>query len=107
MLSFDKGCYIGQETIARLNTYKGVKQRLYGVKLTGPITPGTLLMQGEEKAGLITSGVVTEDGARGLAYIRTKIGGEGLVLQAGEVTATVLCLPYLEHRYFEPAAPQT
>ncbi len=32
-ISFEKGCYIGQETIARLNTYKGVKQRLWGIKL--------------------------------------------------------------------------
>ena len=35
-IAFDKGCYIGQETIARLNTYKGVKQRLWGVRLDGP-----------------------------------------------------------------------
>lgn len=27
-ISFEKGCYIGQETIARLNTYNGVKQKL-------------------------------------------------------------------------------
>ncbi|MEB3224185.1 MAG: folate-binding protein, partial [Synechococcus sp.] len=33
-ISFDKGCYIGQETIARLNTYKGVKQRLFGIQLS-------------------------------------------------------------------------
>lgn len=105
-LSFDKGCYIGQETIARLNTYKGVKQRLYGVSLTAPLAPGTVLRQGEEKAGLLTSVVETPQGARGLAYIRTKVGGEGVVLQAEAATATVLTLPYLQHCYYEPATSQ-
>ena len=30
-VSFDKGCYVGQETIARLHTYGGLKQQLWGV----------------------------------------------------------------------------
>jgi len=35
-VSFDKGCYVGQETIARLKTYSGVKQRLWGLSFTAP-----------------------------------------------------------------------
>jgi hypothetical protein len=105
-LSFDKGCYIGQETIARLNTYKGVKQRLYGVRLSQPVAVDTPLLQGEEKAGVVTSVVATDEGARGLAYIRTKVGGEGLVLQAGAAEATVVSVPFLEHTYYEPTAAQ-
>jgi len=38
-ISFEKGCYIGQETIARLNTYQGVRQKLWGIKLNKPINP--------------------------------------------------------------------
>ena len=40
-ISFEKGCYIGQETIARLNTYKGVKQKLWGIKLDRSVSPQT------------------------------------------------------------------
>ena len=35
-VSINKGCYIGQETLARLNTYDGVKQYLYGIQLSQP-----------------------------------------------------------------------
>jgi folate-binding protein YgfZ len=105
-LSFDKGCYIGQETIARLNTYKGVKLRLYGVRLSQSVAIGTPLLQGEEKAGVVTSVVATDQGTRGLAYVRTKVGGEGLVLQAGDAEATVVTVPFLDHTYYEPMAAQ-
>lgn len=45
-ISLNKGCYIGQETIARLDTYKGVRQQLWGIYLPGcseAIAPGTPL----------------------------------------------------------------
>ena len=40
-VSFEKGCYIGQETIARLNTYQGVKKRLWGILLENSVEVGT------------------------------------------------------------------
>ena len=45
-VSFNKGCYIGQETIARLNTYKGVKQYLWGIRLSAAAEPETLITIG-------------------------------------------------------------
>ena len=54
-ISFEKGCYIGQETIARLNTYKGVKQYLWGLRLHGSATPGTPITLDGQKIGLLTS----------------------------------------------------
>ena len=43
------GCYIGQETVARLITYKGVKQHLWGLNLDGHVDPGTsILLDGEK-----------------------------------------------------------
>jgi folate-binding protein YgfZ len=42
-ISLTKGCYIGQETIARLITYDNVKQQLWGVHLDGPVQPNTVL----------------------------------------------------------------
>ncbi|GET36325.1 CAF17-like 4Fe-4S cluster assembly/insertion protein YgfZ [Microseira wollei] len=94
-ISFNKGCYIGQETIARLNTYKGVKQQLWGVRLNAPAEPGTPIMIGEEKIGKLTSYTETEKGPFGLAYIRTKAGGEGLKVQVGETEGQIVDLPFL------------
>ena len=94
-ITYDKGCYIGQETIARLNTYKGVKQQLWGVQLSGYVAPGTVVTIGEEKVGKLTSLTETESGFFGLAYIRTKAGGEGLKVQVGEVTGEVVNVPFL------------
>lgn len=94
-ITYDKGCYIGQETIARLNTYKGVKQQLWGVQLSGAVEPGTVVTIGEEKVGKLTSFTETESGFFGLAYIRTKAGGEGLKVQVGDFYGEVVNVPFL------------
>jgi tRNA-modifying protein YgfZ len=96
-LSFNKGCYIGQETIARLNTYKGVKQLLWGIKLNDPVEIGSIITKGDKKIGKITSFVETETGYLGLGYIRTKDGGEGLKIEVGNTTGEVIKLPFLNH----------
>lgn len=94
-LSFTKGCYIGQETIARLNTYKGVKQYLWGIRLDAPAQPGSLITIKEEKVGKLTSAIETENGFFGLGYIRTKAGGAGLKVTVGETTGEVVDVPFL------------
>ncbi|MCC3531049.1 MAG: folate-binding protein YgfZ [Microcoleus sp. PH2017_22_RUC_O_B] len=94
-ITYDKGCYIGQETIARLNTYQGVKQQLWGLQLSGAVEPGTVITIKEEKVGKITSFTETESGFFGLAYIRTKAGGEKLKVQVGEVSGEVVNVPFL------------
>ncbi|WP_068818341.1 YgfZ/GcvT domain-containing protein [Phormidesmis priestleyi] len=94
-VSFNKGCYIGQETIARLDTYNGVKQQLWGVKLKAPVEAGAIVTVGEEKVGKLTSVVETEAGAIGLAYVRTKAGGAGLSVQISGNQTELLELPFL------------
>ena len=94
-ISFNKGCYIGQETIARLNTYKGVKQHLWGIRLNAPAVPGSTIAVGEEKVGILTSYTATDAGCFGLGYIRTKAGGAGLQVKVGEVTGEVVDVPFL------------
>jgi tRNA-modifying protein YgfZ len=97
LISFNKGCYIGQETIARLDTYNGVKQQLWGFKITQPVSLGDPIMVGEEKVGKVTSLVPIGDGYIGLAYVRSKAGGEGLGVSIGGETTTLQNLPFL-HR---------
>ncbi len=80
-VSLSKGCYVGQETLAKLATYDGVKQQLrrwFWRGTQGPGEPGTVLFgakTGEEssspRAGLITSSLALEDGLWiGLALVR-------------------------------------
>lgn len=95
-ISFEKGCYIGQETIARLNTYKGVKQYLWGIRLSAPAQPGSIITLEDEKIGKLTSYTETDQGFFGLAYIRTKAGGKGLKVQVGESEGEIVDVPFLD-----------
>jgi folate-binding protein YgfZ len=98
-ISFEKGCYIGQETIARLNTYQGVKQQLWGIQLSAPVEPGSPIQVDDDKVGTITSILATADGPIALGYIRTKAGGAGLQVTVGEAKGTVVDVPFLARGY--------
>lgn len=98
-ISLSKGCYIGQETIARLHTYKGVKQQLWGIRLDQPAEPGSIVMAGEEKVGRLTSCTQTPDGYWGLAYIRTKNVAPELQVKVGDSQGELVALPFISHEY--------
>jgi folate-binding protein YgfZ len=95
-VSFTKGCYIGQEPVARLH-YKGRPNRhLRGLELSAPATPGESLRLGEKEVGRIGSACVSP--ARGpiaLAIVRRE-AEPGAELAVGEdgVTARVTDLPF-------------
>ena len=95
-VSFTKGCYPGQETVARL-FYKGKpNRRLCGLRLSAPVGAGAPLMLGERVVGTLTSSVVSPQfGPIGLALVRreAELGAE-LVVGDGEVTAVVVALPF-------------
>jgi folate-binding protein YgfZ len=100
-ISLNKGCYIGQETIARLDTYKGVKQQLWGLRLNQKVEPGTPLTVNAEKVGILTSLTEWEGQISGLGYVRTRAGGAGLTVEAGTAQATLVEVPYLRRdRHF-------
>ena len=98
-ISFDKGCYIGQETIARLQTYQGVKQQLWGLRLAAVAEPGTPILLDEQKVGIVTSCVETPTEILGLGYIRTKAGGEGLTVAIAEHPAEVVAIAFATRGY--------
>jgi tRNA-modifying protein YgfZ len=93
-VSFTKGCYVGQETVARLH-YKGKPNRhLRGLRLSAPVPSGTPLLAGEREVGRLGSSVVSpRHGPIGLAVVRREAApGDGLT--AGAATATVVELPF-------------
>jgi tRNA-modifying protein YgfZ len=95
-VSFTKGCYIGQETVARLH-YKGKPNRhLRGLKLSGAAAPGAALKLGEKEVGTLGGAVVSPAlGPIGLAIVRRE-AEPGAELTVGEdgVTAEVVALPF-------------
>ena len=79
-VSLNKGCYVGQETLAKLATYDGVKQQLRHWQSETPLAPGTTLTTSAgERAGVITSA----QGRAGLALVRRSCL-EQTTLLAGE-----------------------
>lgn len=99
-ISLSKGCYIGQETIARLHTYRGVKQQLWGVKLAAGVPPGSPLTADGERVGILTSCTPTDQGYRGLAYLRTKAIAAGVThVQAEGIDGELVSLPFVRHEY--------
>jgi folate-binding protein YgfZ len=93
-VSFTKGCYVGQETVARLH-YRGKPNRhLRGLRLAEPVAPGTPLMLGERKVGIVGSAVVSPaHGPIALAIVRRE-AEPGAALDAGGVAAEVVELPF-------------
>ncbi len=95
-VSFTKGCYVGQETVARL-FYKGKPNRhLRALRLSAPVPSGTPLLLGEREVGRIGSSVVSpRHGAIALAIVRRE-AEPGAVLRAGDdgATATVFEPPF-------------
>ncbi len=98
-ISFSKGCYIGQETIARLNTYKGVKQYLWGIELGQEVPIGSALTLAGEKVGILTSCSRGIQPVRGLVYLKSKAGGVGLQVQVADTSGEILPLPFVSHEY--------
>lgn len=94
-VSFNKGCYIGQEVIARLDTYQKVKQRLMGVCLAALVEPGAAVRVDGEEVGTLTSAVLTDEGPVGLAYVRTKAAQPGQAVEVGTGRGELTEAPYL------------
>jgi len=95
-VSFTKGCYIGQETVARLH-YKGKPNRhLRGLKLSGTAQAGDAVLFGDKEVGRLGgAGVSPAFGPIGLAILRREAepGGTVAVGEDG-VTAEVVALPF-------------
>jgi tRNA-modifying protein YgfZ len=95
-VSFTKGCYIGQETVARLH-YKGKPNRhLRGLRLSGPAAPGAAVRIGEKEVGRLGSAAVSPAfGPIGLAILRREAEpGTEVALGEDGVTAEVTDLPF-------------
>jgi len=102
-VDFTKGCYIGQEVIARLDSYKKVQKYLVSLRFDtqASVSPGDELLQDGKPVGTITSvAPETTDGAlKGLGYVKAAIASPGARLDVagqgeGSVEILALAQPY-------------
>lgn len=85
-ISFRKGCYLGQETVARIDALGHVNRLLRRIQFIGESVPsaGAALMDGEKTVGEVTS-AVWSPGLRSplaLAYVRREASQPGQKLQS-------------------------
>uniref|UniRef100_A0A0D6R7B7 GCVT N-terminal domain-containing protein n=1 Tax=Araucaria cunninghamii TaxID=56994 RepID=A0A0D6R7B7_ARACU len=96
-LSLTKGCYIGQETIARLITYDGVKQHLWGIHLDSPATLGSIIRVDGTKVGKLTSFALGSNGLKhvGLGYVKRNFGFAGQVVNIEDTKGVLVDVPFI------------
>ncbi len=98
MISYNKGCYIGQEIIARIHFRGHVAKRLTGIMSARGIVAGSDVTSADGKpAGRITSVAVSPklEKTIALAFIRYDHLAPNTELAAGGTTATVTPLPFV------------
>ena len=103
-ISYTKGCYIGQEVIARIRTYGQVAKSLRGLRLAGdaPEAParGAKLFLGDKEVGSITSAMWSPAlrALIALGYVRREANQTGTELEVrtagGKVPARIVDLPF-------------
>jgi folate-binding protein YgfZ len=93
-ISFEKGCYTGQEIIARAHFRGAVKRRMFRFAAKcAPPTPGTRLLSNGEHAGDVVYAAATEVGCELLAVVSLTQADAALALENG-TALTKLELPY-------------
>ena len=95
-VSFTKGCYVGQETVARLH-YKGKPNRhLRGLRLSEPAEHGDPVLLGERRVGAVGSACVSpRHGPIALAVVRREAApGADVAVGEAHAPAQVVELPF-------------
>ena len=101
LISFTKGCYVGQEVVTRLNTYQKVQKHLVGLRWDSDGIPeeGAKLLVDGTQVGVVTSAVLSPRLRKpiGLGYVRKAYAEPGTSLDAesanGAIATEVVGLP--------------
>jgi folate-binding protein YgfZ len=100
-ISFNKGCYLGQETIERATARGGLKKRMFGLKFNTADVPvaGSILSLDGKEVGRVTSAVRSPRfGAIGLAILHHSAWTPGTDLKVGEGGGAIVSeLPFVKN----------
>lgn len=101
-VSSTKGCYPGQEVVARIETYKGLNRKIFGFILEGDSLPKpkSKVIAADKEIGWITSAAHSKNLGKGIALgylskgywekgLKVKIDSEG-----NEIQAETAALPF-------------
>ena len=93
----NKGCYTGQEIIARQVTYDKVTRTLVGLRSTTLLAPGTAVSAEGREVGVVTSAALSPalNAPLALAIVRRPHNATGTALSAGNQPAQVVDLPFV------------
>ena len=91
-LNFQKGCYLGQEVMARIDAQGHVNKFLMGIVSDQPLAGGEKLYSGEKEVGKITSAAHSPMFQKtvALGYVRRELANEGQQILAGDNRTTVI-----------------
>jgi folate-binding protein YgfZ len=93
-VSFKKGCYTGQEIIARMESRGRLAKTIAALRLDAPVTAPAPLLHDEREAGMLTSSVTTPDGEHlGIGVIKLALAEVGQQFTANGVNAAITGLP--------------
>ena len=85
LVSEQKGCYVGQEIVARMQTYGSPNKKLMGLRIEGDTVPrtGDAILYGDERAGSVTSACFSPSlrGAIAMGYVKRGVYEAGTVVQ--------------------------
>ncbi len=108
-ISYNKGCYNGQEVIARIRTYGQVAKALRGFQFTSGTEPlperGSKLFKDGKEVGYLTSTTLSPSLGHGIAlgYARRECNGPGVELVVGapdgKVRTVIVPLPFVGLQY--------
>ncbi|MFM8434138.1 MAG: NUDIX domain-containing protein [Planctomycetia bacterium] len=107
-ISFTKGCYLGQETVARLDALGHVNRRLVGIAATREFARGAIVRGGGADLGMATSVCRSPraGGWLGLAVVTVKGGGPGARIDVDGTAAQIVALPLAEQPVAESSAAE-
>lgn len=90
-ISFTKGCYLGQETVARLDALGQVQKKLVRWKITGTMPkPDATLVSDDKKVGRLTSVTATNEGAMAIGFARRSHFDAGATAQGEDFQGEIL-----------------
>ncbi|MGH2641640.1 MAG: hypothetical protein ACRDGO_08070, partial [Actinomycetota bacterium] len=85
-IDFTKGCFLGQESVAKVRNLGHPPRVLLHVRSAAPIAPGARVVAGAAVVGEVTSAVEDADGAVAIVRVRWDAASERLATDAGPLS---------------------